>query len=309
MLAFFAWVAPASQAQVKRANRPPVIKHEPVRTAVRDQSLSIRATVTHASGSLKSVTLFYTTSKDAAPFKIVMLNAGTDSYFGSIPSTLLKGTSELSYYIEALDEQDIASETPWYTVKVQTSQATASQPVPAVLPGTGKTAVQGGAAVPAKRVETEKESWSWKGPTIIAGAAAAVVGGAILATSGGGGSDSPPSDGGTTTTNSGTFTGSATRYLEMPGQTPTSSSYPISITVMSSGALSSDSLNPGVHMEAQLSGTDFQMTARVNETNLTGLIAYSGTLLNTRITGTIAGSVTAPSGTNGTYSGVFSATK
>jgi hypothetical protein len=258
---------------------------------------------------MKSVTLFYTTSRDAAPFKITMHNAGAGSYFGSIPSSLLKDANEFSYYIEALNEQDVASETPWYTVKLQTPQPTVSQPIPSqplfvtqspsqVIPSTTSN----------KQIEPKKESWSWKGPAIIAGGAAAVAGGALLIANAGG-SDHSSGGGGTTITNAGTYAGNATRYIELPGSSPSAYSYPITITITSSGTVSTDTLHPDTHMEDQISGTDFHMTAELDETNITGQIVYTGTLLNPLITGYMAGTVTSSTGTNGTCSGTFSATK
>ncbi|MDD4873102.1 MAG: hypothetical protein PHR77_21320 [Kiritimatiellae bacterium] len=308
-MALYSWTILSYSAQNKPSNRPPVIKHEPVTTAVRGQSISIRAVLTDDSDTLKSVTLFYTTSKDAAPFKITMQSAGAGLYFGSIPSSLIKGVSELSYYIEALDEQDVASETPWYTVKFQTPQPSASQPIPSQTPLVVQPPAQRPpSSTPTKQIEPKKESWSWKGPAIIAGGAAAVVGGAILAANASG-SDGGGGGGGTSITNAGTYTGSATRYIEMPGSSPSASSYPITITVTSSGIVSTDTLHPDTHMEGQISGTEFHMTAELDETDITGQIVYTGTLLNTMITGYMAGTVTSSTGTNGTCSGTFSATK
>lgn len=294
-------------AQNKPANRPPVIRHESITTAVKGQSFSVRAVVTSQSATIKSVTLLYTPSRDAAPFKIAMQEAGAGSYFGAIPSSLIKSLNEFSYYIEAVDENELASETPWHNVKLQVPQLNVTPPIQSPPP----VAVAPPAAArvinpPAKQIEPPKESWSWKGPAIIAGSAAAVVGGAILV------ANSRKSDdnggGGNSITNAGTYAGTASRYLQMAGESPSSESYAITITVLSSGTLSSDNLHPGSHMEASLSGTEFQMNGTVSESNLTGQITYDGTLLSGRITGSIAGAVTA-SGTNGTYSGIFSATK
>jgi len=290
----------------KGTNRAPVIKHEPVSNAVKGQSLSIRALVSDDSPAIKSVTLFYTTSRDAAPFKIAMQSTGAHSYIGVIPSALIRNLNEISYYIEALDEQDLASETPWYNVKMQVPQQTASPAMQTQAPLVAQPAA-------GQVEEAKRDSWSWKGPAIIAGGAAAVIGGALIAANSHGSDSSSDDDGSSGTggsiTNAGTYTGNATKYLEMPGSTPSSQSYPITITVLSSGTLSTDTLHPGVHMESQLSGTEFQMSAAVSESNLTGQVTYIGTLLNNRITGSIAGTTTSSTGTNGTYSGIFSATK
>ena len=298
-------------AQNKPTNRPPVIKHEAISTAVKGQSISVRAVVTSQPSSIKSVTLLYTQSKDAAPFKIAMQEAGAGSYFGVIPSSLIKGLNEFSYYIEAIDVNEMVSETPWHTVKLQVPQQSVAPPIQSAPPVV--VAPHPGANTsPARQVETPKESWSWKGPAIIAGSAAAVVGGALLIANSGNNSDSSDDSsgsGGTSITNAGTYTGTATRYLEMTGGTPSSESYAITITVISSGTVTSDNLHPGSHMEDALSGTEFQMNGTVSDANLTGQIVYSGTLLSGRITGSIAGAVTSSTGTNGTYSGIFSATK
>jgi|GEM_PF-1072530 len=302
VLTILALTVQISVAQNKSSSKAPVIKHEPVVTAVRDQPISVRAVVTSSSSDLKSVTLFFTTSKDAAPFKIAMQSSGAETYFGSIPSSFLKGVKELSYYIEALDEQSVASETRWYTVKLQ-------------APNSASTATAQPSVAPKSQTEASRDSWSWKGPAIIAGGTAAIVGGAILLANNGSDSTSSStntSSGSTTTTNStdGTYTGTATKYLLMSGaSSPTGSSYAVIITISSAGTVSSDTLQPGAHMEAQLSGSDFQLTSQISETNLSGQIAFFGNVANNRITGTISGSVTTTSGTNGIYSGIFSASK
>jgi len=285
-------------AQNKTAHKPPVIKHEPVLTAVREQPISVRAVVTSSSAELKSVSLCFTTSKDAAPSKIAMQDSGAGTYFGSIPSTFLKGVKEVAYYIEALDDQAVASETRWYTVKLQAPQSAGSSSQPTVSPTNQPPSSEGGS--------------SWKVPAIIAGGTIAVVGGAIALASDGSNSSSTNTTTGSTTTNStsGTYTGTATKYLLMSGAaSPTGSSYAVIISISSAGVVTTDTLEPGSHMQGQLSGSDFQLTAQISATNLTGQIAFFGSVANSRITGTISGSVAATSGTNGIYSGIFSASK
>jgi hypothetical protein len=77
--------------------RPPVIKHAPVTAAARGQSITIRAVVTDPSGPVKTVTLCYATSRDAAPFKVPMQASGAGSYFGTIPGNVLDRISQVSY--------------------------------------------------------------------------------------------------------------------------------------------------------------------------------------------------------------------
>ncbi len=296
-------------AQNKPANRPPVIKHEAITTAVKGQSISIRAVVTSQSKSIKSVILFYTPSRDVAPFKIAMQEAGAGSYFGAIPSSLIKGINEFSYYIEAMDENDLVTETPWHTVKLQVPQMSVAPPIQSPPPAVVTQPVAVKNVPVARQIEPPRKSWSWKKPAIIAGSAAAIAGGALLvANSGGGGHSSTPSDGGTVT-NAGTYAGTATRYLQWAGGSTSNESYSISIAVSSSGVVSSDNLHPDQSMQSSLIGNDFLMKATISESNLIGQVNYIGRLLSGEIHGDIIGSVTTTGGTNGTYSGTFSATK
>ena len=61
-------------------------------------------------------------------------------------------------------------------------------------------------------------------------------------------------------------------------------------------------------MSARLSGVNFVLSAPVVERNLNGEIRYVGTVVDTRIVGTVEGSATTPSNTV-RYSGAFNATK
>ena len=62
------------------------------------------AIVADDSGLVKLVTLFYSPSKDAAPFRSPMKSSGTSLYYGTIPAGVISGASNISYYIEALDD-------------------------------------------------------------------------------------------------------------------------------------------------------------------------------------------------------------
>ena len=59
-------------AQKATPNQPPVIRHEPVTLAQDGQPLTVRAFVSDDSGQIRSVTLFYSTSRDAAPSRVAM---------------------------------------------------------------------------------------------------------------------------------------------------------------------------------------------------------------------------------------------
>jgi hypothetical protein len=265
----------------------PEIKHQPVKAGVKGQPVYIRATVTNPIGTIKSATLHCAVSRDAAPFKVKMQDAGASSFIGTVPDSLLKNSDSVAYYIEAIDELDQTSETPWHTISMRPPAAGENQQPPA-----------GG---------NSRES-SWRTPLLIGGGVALAAGGALIAANI---SDDDNSAGATTPaiTNAGAYAGSATKYFELSGSAPVSSSYLITITVLSDGSVTSDTLHPGTHLTANLSGSDFIMTAPVAETNLTGQINYNGTVLGGRITGTINGTAISSTGTNGTYSGIFSAVK
>lgn len=271
-------------------NHPPVIDHSPVKVAVRGQNILFRAKITDDANAIQSVTLFYSVSRDAAPYKVAMNPAGSGVYMGTVSADLTAGLQQLLYYIEAKDTLGATGETPWYPVEIK-SGTPATTTAPATKP----------AAAP------EKES-SWKKPALIAGGALA-VGGAALAIMGGGGGGSGDSGGGGTTTNAaGSYTGTASVYFQPPGGVLSSSTYPITITISSRGVVSSDNLSDGVHMEGQLSGSSFLLVAPVNQPDRSGEIQFLGMVNDNRIAGTVQGSATTPDG-DGTYSGSFSAAK
>ena len=119
-------------AQKATPNQPPVIRHEPVTLAQDGQPLTVRAFVSDDSGQIRSVTLFYSTSRDAAPSRVAMENSGAGSFFGTIPPTMLVGGKTIAYYIEALDMNSAATETPWYTIAVRGAGDTSTPAVNAV---------------------------------------------------------------------------------------------------------------------------------------------------------------------------------
>lgn len=279
--------------------RGPVIRHEPVTVAAAGQPLVIRAVVTSEFAAIKSVTLFYGASKDAAPFKVPMRASGSAAYVGTIPAAMMTGHDHLSYYIEAMDDLDAASETPWQAVQIRSS----TTPLPATHPATAQQPAAGSApAEPARPF--------WKKPAVWIGGAALVAAGTVAAlSSGGGGGGSGGGGSGTTTTNSGTYVGTVTESLQFSGGAASYSTRPVTFSVVSSGIVSSDNLRPGEHLEAGLVGSDFVMISNVSETNGTGQIRYVGTLLTGRIVGTVEGSVQNAAGATGNYSGNFYAIK
>jgi hypothetical protein len=262
--------------------KAPVIKHTPITLAAPGQPITVRAAVTDASSKIKSVTLFYATSRDAAPFRTAMTSAGADLYLGTIPATQLTGMSNATYYIEAINQLEASSETPWYSVRFQGQAAT------------GQVAAADG-------------KWSWKTKALVGAGAAMLIGGGIAVAAGGGGGGG--GGGGTATTNAGTFAGSVTTVLELDGSAPTSTAHAVTFTVFSAGLISSDTLQAGQHLEAPLSNGNFEMVANAAQPGLTGSIRYIGHLIGNRITGNIDGTARTTEGVQGTFSGTFSATK
>ena len=286
-------------------NTAPVVKHQPVSVGVQGQPISVRATVSDDT-AVKAVTLFYSTSKDVAPFKLQMQAAGSGLYVCTIPANLISRAAQVSYYIEALDDIDTASETPWYVVKLQAPGATAATGA-AGATGTGGT-------------EPEKKS-SWKTPALIAGGTLLLAGGAYAISEysksdndDDSSSTSTDTNGTSTTDNpyAGTYSGSMTRYLQFPDRT-TTESHSITITIGASGAVSTDTLQEDASMSDSLSSSSdntFSMSASVSESNYTGQVFYYGTIYdNGTIDGSIGGSVQTTTGTNATFDGSFSASR
>lgn len=269
-----------------QVNRPPKIEHVAVTVALTGQPLMIRARITDESGEVRSATLYYAVSKDAAPFSVVMQPAGATVYIAAVPESVLSGIQELSYYIEAEDQAGVTSETAWYPVKVQKSSDKM------VSDKTGAS-------------DTKSTRAKWTTPALIIGGSAVVIGGVLAAANSGGGGGSgthPNADA------AGIYTGSSTTCYQPPSGVSSCSSSGITIAVNTQGVVSSSSLHPGSLMEDQLSGSGFVLTASINDPAQKGEIQYLGTVADGRIAGTIQGSVTTPDGV-GTYSGAFSASR
>lgn len=262
------------------ADKPPRITHEPVKAGVKGQPVYIRATVLDDKGPAKEVNLYCSVSSDSAPFKVSMRASGAGSFIGTIPDSLVVNSTQVSYYIEAVDALDQSSETPWYSVKFTNAEP-------------------GGQIQPANE---RKETSTWRKPLMIAGGAALAVGaGFAVANSGSDDDDAPDPDG--------LFSGSANRYFQMQGGAATAETYTVVFNLIDGNKIATDDLHPGVHLESMLSGGSFTMTAQVNDPSMTGEVVYSGNMAGTKITGTISGSIVTTDGVNGTYSGIFSADK
>lgn len=271
ILSVAAFAAPAQ-------DRPPVIQHQPVTIAVRGQPLIVRARVSDDRGALKTVKLFYSASRDAAPFGLNMEPSGGGLFVGAIPPHLLAGVEQIAYYIEATDAQDNATETPWHTVRIR-------------APEPGDTPPDAG-----KRPK-------WVMPALVAGGAAIVVGGALYAAGGGGGGgEAFPPDA------PGIYSGTVTRVTQDPGLPPQVDSYAATLIIAADGSLSSDSLQPGILLTGRLNGSRFTLTGAISEAGATGQIAFRGTVESGRIDGSIDGTRETAAGA-GTYSGSFTLQK
>jgi len=288
-----------SGAQESDQNDPPVIQHKPVVAAVRGQPVTVLANVTDDSGLVKSVTLFYSLSRDAAPFRVIMKPSAGSVYYGTIPQSMLTGES-VSYYIESMDHVDATSETAWYTVEIKDVAGKAKEKEAAVVPPP---------APKPQRASGDDGSSRWLGVGIIAGGAAAVLGGALLVAADGG-DDSSGGGGGGGGVEAGRYSGSVTECFTPAGGTASCSSHSMAIDIDASGRVSSDSLKEGMYLETTLKGTEFTLTATLDGpgVEVTGQVAYVGSVVDSRIVGSISGEGTSAAGA-GTFSGTFSATK
>ena len=272
---------------------PPRITHDPTSVALRGQPISILAQVQAQTGTIKSVTLLYTLSKDAAPFKLPMQSAGPRTYLGTIPAGLITNAEKVWYYLEATDSLDATTETPWYVVVIKDTRSLAAE-------------AQGGAAAGgtvAPKPDTGRSSLVIAG--LVAGGAAAVVGTALLVANRGSGGG----DGGAVATNApGQYVGSKTICLNMAGATQPCLTTPTKIIIDQQGVVTSDSLLDGQLLSGSMSGNSFLLTGAMTATGLVSQLQFSGSLVGQRLVGSITG--TAQSTTNqGSYTGVFTADK
>lgn len=265
------------------ADSPPRISHQPVKAAIKGQPVYIRASIKDDTGPVKEANLFCSSSSDSAPFKVTMRASGVGSFIGTVPDAMVQNASEISYYIEAKDSLEQSSETPWYTIHFKTNPGSTA----------AKTAAK----------SSQKPKSAWKKPLLIAGGTAVAIGAGIAI------ADSGSSGGSSTASSDGLFSGTATKYFQFGANAATSEVYSFNINVLNDDRVATDDLHPGVHMEGNILANSFNLTAPVNSDDMSGQVYYSGTVVGDKITGSISGSVVSTSGTNGTYSGIFSANK
>jgi len=272
MLMAFSAVRAAAQP------RPPTIRHEPPAFAVRGQPLIVRALVTDTQKAIRAVRLFYAISRDAAPFEIPMEHSGDGHYIAVLPPHLFAGVEQFSYYIEATNAEEFAAETPWYTVRLRTLDAS-----PTPQEATGRRP-------------------RWVAPAAIGGVALALAGAAIALANNDNGGSSPPAD------PSGTYSGPLELVVRDPGASPIVINREVILYIAPDGRVVSDTLHSGGTVSGQLTGASFSITAPVNEPGVTGQIVYTGTVSDQRIYGTVQGTRTTAAG-EGTYSGYFTLQK
>ncbi len=278
MKAGFRAVAAVWMAGAAAASAVPVIEHTPVTVGVRGQPLMIRAKVDGRGRTVKAVAVHYSTSRDAAPFTVAMQSSGAGAWVGTIPGGVLAALKQVSYYVSAEDDRGATAETPWYVVKLQDPSAAEA--------GYGRP--------------------GWVKPALIGGGAALVAGGVALAVAAGG--DDDDGGGGMPPGAPGTYAGSVTRCQALPGAAPSCGTHSATIQIAADGVVSSADLHPATTMQGRMSGTSFVLSVPVQMPGEDGEVRYIGTLVGTRIVGTVEGS--AGTGTNTViYTGTFTATK
>lgn len=278
----------ASGGWAQGRNARPVIEHDPVKVAVRGQPLTVLARVTDDSGEVKSVALYYSVSRDAAPFCVPMKGSGPNTYYGTIPPEHFEEADTLFYYVEATDAMDASQETPWYSVAIRSAAGdSSSAPV--------------GAQAPSRE---DEGTVRWGTVGLIAGGAAAVVGGAFFL-SGGGRGDGDSSSG----IQPGDYDGTVTECFTPAGGSTDCSSHALTIQIKDDGSVWSSSMRHGYVLHAVLRGNRFTFRVPLDDpTNGVGQVVYGGTVANDTIVGTISGEAATPMG-SGQYSGAFTATR
>ena len=265
------------------ADSAPRIVHEPVTAGIKGQPVYIRATVTDDGGPAKAVNLYCSVSSDSAPFKVKMRASGASAFIGTLPDNLVRNSATVSYYIEAVDSLEQATETPWYTIRFRAASGKATR----------------------TNLPKNDKSSSWKKPIlIVGGTVAAIAVGVSLSDSGGSSDDStttPPSA-------DGLFSGEATRFYTPEGAATIPLTYPVNFNVLNENTLTSDDIHyEGGHMDVTLTAGSFTWYVPASGAGETGGISYSGTLAGDTIQGRISGQLTTSSGTNATYDGFFTA--
>lgn len=277
------WVAGTGGAWA--SVRGPLVEHTPVQVTARGQPLTVRARVRENGRPVKSVTLFYSTSRDAAPFEVPMQDTGAGMYIGTIPANMFQSLSSVLYYLAAEDTVGESTDTPWATVRVQGE------------------APAGGADDTPKAGERPR----WVTPALIAGGAAAVIGGAVLL-SDSGGNDS--GSGGSSADHAGDYTGAVELTMVEGAGAPVTTRHGADFTVGADGTIVSANLHTGQNLTGHISGGDFVLRATVDDGGFSGDIRYLASIGSGRIAGgNIVGSATNADGVKRAYSGSFSAVR
>ena len=116
------------------------IEHAPITLAVKGQEVLFRAQVKSGEQPVKTVTLYYAVSRDAAPYKVAMQHSGAGWFTGTLSADITTGLNQILYYIEARNAADATVETPWYTIAVKnTGSPAATSPAPAPCPSSSST--------------------------------------------------------------------------------------------------------------------------------------------------------------------------
>lgn len=268
------------------------IKHDPVHVALPGQSIAVRATI--VGETPRSVSLFFTPSRDVAPFRLPMRASGEGVYAVTIPELNLAGLREVYYYIEARDLADNAAETPWYTVTIQMVEPAA----PAAAGATKRTTM-------APATAPEKEQGRWVMPTLI-GAGILAAGGIAyaVADNASGDDDDAPS----TPSAAGTYTGTETTCIQRPDTGSSCASDGFTLTIDDQGVVKTSDLRDGTTMQTTLSASAFVLVASYDQDGFVGEIQYVGNVVDQRVVGSIQGSASGDLGT-ATFSGSFSGVK
>lgn len=195
----------------------PVVQHSPVPTAEQGHPFGLRAAVRDATARIESVTLFYSSSRSATPFRAPMTSSGAGLWYGSVPGHLVGPGTELYYYIQAENADGETADTPWYTVRVvppsDTPSAAAIPSASAVANRAQASAVPpaaadarrvqdqraGSAAAQAAKDRSDNSKKYWITAGVIAGGAVAVGGAIALSDSSSGGGGGSGSSSGTVT--------------------------------------------------------------------------------------------------------------
>jgi hypothetical protein len=197
----------------------PVIRHDPVASAIKGQPLGIRAFVRDPVARVTEVALYYASSRGMTPMRAALTASGAGAWYGSIPGHLVGPGDTLVYYIQAENADGETAETDWVNVRlasegpapedIASSAAAASEASRRALPPAQNKpeARRAAPTVPAPEKKEESTFRQWAVPAAIVAGGAVVVGGAVaIAGSGGGGGDG----GSSTNAPEGTYSGNYT---------------------------------------------------------------------------------------------------